>query len=825
MSDVASAQEPVRLRYLAIAAALTSIGLGTFVGLGRGFPPSAWVLALVLTPAMAIAEFPTIQLRVLGRTIKHTPSSSVLLVGLLIAPPVVVGVACAVGVVTSSLLQRARPLIAWINGGQILLGIAVYLCGGRALGLDFSGGGRALLVVLALAPASLWIGDATGILAVATARRDRDFRIISPSSAISLGLDVSQAMLVGIGAALLRVDVLFVVPITIITLASVVAYRSYFRIQSANDSFRRLHSSTRSITRSADTTVERSHLLFQALDLIDAEAIELYLLQTSIEEAFLARIDRDRQYDEVVGAGAVRMASGWAGSAADEGAALVDGAIVVAFDGEEAPIGEMRLQPQFGHPFTDTDRRLVEMFANHASVALQNAQLVDRLRHDLTHDRLTSLPNRVMFDLQTRACLARRRDDELVAVMLLDLDEFKEINDTLGHDVGDQLLIELGARIAESVDHVPGAVAARLGGDEFALVVPGCRSDAEIADVASRVREAVSRPLELAGVPIDVRGSVGVSVAPRDSDSSAPLIQRADVSMYIAKRQHRGVVFYDRSDDPYSPKRLSLGADLRGAVSRGEIEAHFQPEIDAATLQVVGCEALARWTHPEHGNVFPDQFIPIAEQSGLIRDLTYHMLEQSLANIRRWRNLGHDLNVAVNLSVRCLNHPDIVEQITTRVERSGVDPDHITLEVTEGTIMDNPDHAVAVLGRLRDFGVRLSIDDFGMGISSLSQIKRLPVQQVKVDREFVKHLVHDQKDEAIVSSVVHLGHALGLEVVAEGVEDRDTLVRLQGLGVDSIQGWLIAKAMPESEFEVFLRTFDPAAMGLRPIADLADQTT
>ena len=306
---------------------------------------------------------------------------------------------------------------------------------------------------------------------------------------------------------------------------------------------------------------------------------------------------------------------------------------------------------------------------------------------------------------------------------------------------------------------------------------------------------------------VDITASVGISVTDPDGPAvdGSTMLRQADVAMYIAKRQHLGTVFYDRTDDPYSPKRLSLAADLRHAVERGEIEAYFQPEIDLVTGDVISVEALARWTHREHGNIVPDQFIPIAEQSGLIRDLTYLMLEQSLERIRQWRSHGFDLHVAVNLSVRCLSDERLVDRVTRQLDLAGLGPDCLTLEVTEGTIMADPEHALAVLGRLHDRGIRLSIDDFGMGYSSLAQLKRMPVGQLKVDRSFVTYVSEDHDDAAIVKSVTELGHNLGLEVIAEGVEDQQTLDKLIELGCDSVQGFYLARPMSADQTLRWLR--------------------
>jgi diguanylate cyclase (GGDEF)-like protein len=485
--------------------------------------------------------------------------------------------------------------------------------------------------------------------------------------------------------------------------------------------------------------------------------------------------------------------------------------ITAPLKGPNGVAGTIRVSMNWGEAFTDPDRQLLEMFANHASVALHNSKLIDQLRaevaqreHQAMHDRLTALPNRVMFDLQTRQALDRREPDELVAVMLVDLDRFKEVNDTLGHGHGDELLEILADRISLLAvgDHV---TVARLGGDEFALLLRGATSEADVDHMARQVKSILETPVEIAGVLIDVGASLGLAVAPRDGDDASTLLQRADVAMYVAKAGHRGVVHYEPGDDPYSSRRLSLAADLRKAVANGEIVPHFQPITDLATGRPIAVEALARWTHPEHGVVPPDVFIPIAEQSGLIRELTFSILDQSLDRTRAWQREGFDLVVGVNLSVRCLEDDDLVGRIGRHLDRAGLEHNVLKLEVTEGTIMADPARAIAVLEDLHALGVSLAIDDFGMGFSSLNQLKRMPVAQLKIDRTFVSSLPEDRDDAVIVRSVIELGHNLGMEVVAEGVEDQNALDYLRSLGCDAVQGFHLSPPLPGEELMKWLR--------------------
>ncbi len=465
----------------------------------------------------------------------------------------------------------------------------------------------------------------------------------------------------------------------------------------------------------------------------------------------------------------------------------------------------------WGDTFSESDRQLLEMFANHASVALHNSKLIEELRaevaqreHQAMHDRLTALPNRVMFDLQARHALDRREEGELVSVMLVDLDRFKEVNDTLGHGHGDELLERLGDRLG-MLSEVDRVTVARLGGDEFGILLRNVRTEAQIDQMAAQVKSIIETPVEIAGVLIDVGASLGLAVAPRDGDDATTLLQRADVAMYVAKAGHRGVVRYEPGADPYSSRRLSLAADLRQAVENGEIETHFQPITSLDVESPIAVEALARWNHPEHGLVPPDVFIPIAEQSGLIRDLTFLVLDDSLAQARNWRSQGFELAVGVNLSVRCLTDDDLVARIGRHLDRAGADPASLKLEVTEGTIMADPVRAIAVLEDLHSLGVSLAIDDFGMGFSSLNQLKRMPVSQLKIDRSFVSGLPDDREDAVIVHSVIELGHNLGMEVVAEGVEDRASLEYLRSLGCDAVQGFYLSPPLPAQELLRWLR--------------------
>jgi diguanylate cyclase (GGDEF)-like protein len=378
--------------------------------------------------------------------------------------------------------------------------------------------------------------------------------------------------------------------------------------------------------------------------------------------------------------------------------------------------------------------------------------------------------------------------------MILDLDQFKQVNDTLGHQQGDHLLEEVAVRLEQVVGKA-GTVA-RLGGDEFAVLVPDTANENRVLHLARRALRALEQPIALHGLEVEVGASVGVAIAPAHATDAASLLKRADMAMYDAKSSTRRLRLYDPELDTDNPRRLLLVSELRTAVQNGGLQVHVQPQARLASGRVTGVEALVRWEHPSLGWIGPDEFIPVAERSGLIGPLTTQVLDASLAGCARWLAAGHDLGVAVNLSTRSLQDADLVEEVARLLREHGVPPHRLTLEVTEGSVMVDPTRAVALLHQLRDLGVRLSVDDFGTGYSSLSYLQRLPVQEVKIDRSFVAALDSGAENVAIVRAIIDLGRHLGLEVVAEGVEDQTTWDLLASLNCDLVQGWHLAKAMP-----------------------------
>ena len=414
---------------------------------------------------------------------------------------------------------------------------------------------------------------------------------------------------------------------------------------------------------------------------------------------------------------------------------------------------------------------------------------LEREKQSLT-DTLTGLPNRKLLAQRTGEALEDAQEQG-VALLLFDLDRFKEVNDTLGHHVGDQLLEVVGRRLTAAVR--PGDTVARLGGDEFAVLLPA--TDVATAErTARRLLDEIDAPIHLEGLPVDVRASVGVAVAPEHGTALDELLQHADVAMYLAKDTGNGVERYDAERDRNTTQRLVMVGQLRKALTEDELEVHYQPKASLRTGQVTGVEALVRWRHPERGLVPPDEFIPLAESSGLIEALTRHVLDEAVAQLAAWRAQGLHLKAAVNVSVRDLSGTALVDSVIHALTRSGMPADCLLLEVTEGSLFAESHRAGVTLRRLEELGVPLSLDDFGTGWSSLDHLRRLPVQELKIDRSFVSRMAGDLRDTAIVRSVVDLGIGLGMRIVAEGVEDQQTWDQLRQLGCDEAQGWLLSRA-------------------------------
>jgi diguanylate cyclase (GGDEF)-like protein len=447
----------------------------------------------------------------------------------------------------------------------------------------------------------------------------------------------------------------------------------------------------------------------------------------------------------------------------------------------------------------DVNRTLEERVATRTS----ELEAVNReLEHMALHDSLSGLPNRALFtDRLEQAIIAAGRSGGRFACMILDLDRFKEINDTLGHNIGDEVLREIASRLARGLRE--SDTVARLGGDEFAILLPSANVR-EATRIASKLLHLLEEPVVIGQHSFAVGASIGVALFPDHGERAAQLMQRADVAMYVAKRNGNGYALYDVEEDHHNASRLAFLSELRGALDRGELALHFQPKVHLASAAVQAVEALVRWQHPQRGLILPEEYIPLSEQTGLIRPITTWVLGEAMRQCREWHAAGRDLAVSVNLSMRNLHDPQFPGTVGALLMNWQVDPQAIVLEITESAVMADSERVLAVLQRLRGMGVRLSIDDFGTGHSSLSHLKRLPVSEIKIDKSFVTDMHVNDDDAIIVRSTIDLAHNLGLTVTAEGVEREDAFTVLNVLGCDLAQGQYISPALPVRELEEWL---------------------
>jgi diguanylate cyclase (GGDEF)-like protein len=458
---------------------------------------------------------------------------------------------------------------------------------------------------------------------------------------------------------------------------------------------------------------------------------------------------------------------------------------------------------------------MVPLLAAPVLAVHRSADLALQRQKQAYHDTLTGLANRELFRARAEAALTEvGRTGRNASVMMIDLDHFKEINDTLGHQVGDDLIREVAIRLDEA--RPVGSTVARLGGDEFAVLLADV-PDATVAEgVAAYLLQVMSAPFAVGGVRVVVQGSIGIAIAPTHGDDVHTLMKHADIALYEAKRERARYSSYSPEKDTHTPQRLALVADLLQGIDEGQLFCEFQPQVDIRSGQVVGAEALVRWRHPTRGLIGPDDFIEPAESAGLIAPITWFVIDEALRVQRRWRERGVDLAVSVNLSVRHLTDMALPDRICAALAEWDAPPSSLTVEVTESGVMNDPRRAAMVLQQLRRLGVGVAIDDYGTGNTSLTYLKQLDITELKIDKSFITHLRASDEDAIIVRSTVELGRDLGLRIVAEGVEDEETLEWLRGTGCDLVQGFYLGRPMAADDLEVVARLTSPPGRPATP---------
>jgi diguanylate cyclase (GGDEF)-like protein len=628
------------------------------------------------------------------------------------------------------------------------------------------------------------------------------------------------AVLVGVAILLLiRTTPWATVLIAPLSLALAMLYRHFAAVTREGQSLGQVYDFARTVEQVPDDEEGTRQIVQAVRELLNAERVALWLppyldeaprLVVAAEEG-VDWYDGPGDPDDVFRRRAVASTDGpvrvslsradgeEARALARRGVSELLGAAVTTAAGEPGYLEVCDRSSDVGS-FAENDRAALDSMLTHVNAAIRHQQLLTQIRYDADHDRLTGLPNRQRLAAEIDQLLSVDPVGARAGLILAALGNYTEVTDTLGHAASDELLLVTAGLLREHAP--PRALLARMEGEQFAVLLPGL-SLAATERAARRLREAASTRARVAGLDLEVTLRIGVAAAPVHGTDSGTLMQRADVAL-LAAADSGGVASYHPVLDQQSLRRLQLGTEIESAMANGQISVVFQPIIDAQTSDIVSVETLVRWAHPRYGAVPPDDFVHLAEQIGRIGALTDHVLDLALARCRRWLDQDIALSVAVNLSVHCLTEPDLVARVRRALQRHRVPGELLTLELTEGSVVDDSVRDSSVLADLHGLGLRLSMDDFGTGYSSLSQLRQLPIDEVKIDKSFVLGMSTSQGESFIARSIIELAHNLGLRVVAEGVEDELTRNLLAEMGCDKLQGFLVSRPLPDDRLESWL---------------------
>jgi len=705
---------------------------------------------------------------------------------LLLSPAPLLAARLGGGALALIVVRRQPPQKLALNLAQLAFGMtlgmtvwALVADGNPASQLTWAATLIAVLIVASVSTAAvtaaIWLSGASDAL--------REF---GQTLLVDVLTAVTQTAFALVGYNIIRRNWGAVWAVAVVAGYLVLAQRSHVLLEKRHGNLQRLNDVAGRLSRDLHPDTIVNEIVVGAVHTLRGAAAELELVSDDDNPRHIRYDGTDADGTDADGAGDPRAGSD----------------ITAELSAHGRVLGHLRVTgSSFVPTFGDDEKQLLNALAQHASTALTNGRLADELRrqvaeneHQATHDSLTQLPNRLMFERITGAML---RNGRSLAVLLLDLDRFKDVNDTLGHAAGDQLLTDVGTRLRAAI---PQALCiARLGGDEFVVVLTDA-DDVSAVRAAEAAREALLHPLQLNSVDVSVDASIGIAFAPRHGTTCDDLVRHADVAMYASKSSRGMVTVYDDSIDHNDPSRLGLVAELRDAISAGDLQVYYQPKVSLADPSPrLSVEALARWPHPTRGFVPPDEFIAIAEQTGLIAPLTEFVIATALRQCRGWLDDGLDVNVSVNISARMLRDAAFPQHLAAALDVARVPASRVTLEITETAIMEDVEHTVDILWQLRRAGVRLSIDDLGVGQSSLAYLKRLPVHEVKIDKSFVLNMIDDPADDAIVCAVVGLAHRLGMTIVAEGVETELIRDRLREIRCDIAQGYWYSRPIPAAE--------------------------
>ncbi|MEH0937114.1 bifunctional diguanylate cyclase/phosphodiesterase [Micromonospora sp. CPCC 205543] len=798
--------------------AAVAVLISLILALSTPIRPGDALVAVVLLAVMVVAGVPTLSFVVRRQAVVVTLTEIPLVLAFYRLSPLAVVLVATIAAIMTQAYRRYPPPKFWFNVARDAAGVSVAgLVVAAAPTLDEVG--PATWVVLSVAVTTNTLISLLAVVGVITLLQGWQGSRETASTALQVlattALNVAVGLLILIALATTLWSVLL---LAALAAAGVLLYRSYSQFLRQHRTLADIYELTRAMSEVGQQGTLADVLLGRIRSLMQAEYATLWVpAQGRHPEVLLtARLDDRGLLDVAQTPAALRERARDSGGTLAVGRALggdpelrrelssrqVKDVIVVPLRSGQAVIGTLEVVNRLsdvGH-FAPSDIPIFETVAAHAAVALENSRLVDRLRHDAYHDALTKLPNRRRITGALDEAAKIRAPGEVVALLLFDVDGLRQVNESLGHAAGDKVLVEVADRLRRSAPS--SALVGRAGGDEFLVTLRLESADAAL-ELATELREQIRDEMVFDALTLDVDTAVGVAVYPDHGSDAAALLQRVDLAATAAKSVPGAVQLFNPALESRSLRRLGLAGDLRRALEGGGLEVYFQPKVTLRDRRLVGVECLARWEHPTHGTVAPEDFVAVAEHTGQLDRLTELVLREGLRRSRDWGDGAQSLAVAVNISVRSLTDQHFPARVQELLDEYGVPPQRLTLEIKESGVMDGTDRPIPTLHRLRDLGVRLSVDDFGTGDSSLAHLRRLPVHEVKVDRSFVQGMATDPGDLAIVNAVVTLSQQFGLAVVAEGVESELTLELLQDIGCEIGQGFLFSRPLPYERLEAW----------------------
>jgi diguanylate cyclase (GGDEF)-like protein len=801
--------------FLAVVLAVAAVALLlTVPDLGEATRPSSWFVLPALLAGFALAEYSVFRFSFRRETLVFSLSEIPLAFALVYLAPIPALIIRTAGATATIIaVRRPAPYKIVLNIGMFAVETALAFVVFRGI-IELGGKTDTVLVLAAIAVAIVMGFLSSTVVGIAISRFEGGlWQWLVGEFGVAWWLFIVNATLAGmvLGLALISPWLLLVALIPVTLLWYII--KAYGAVDQRLRDLDAVHGFTGRVGQSLDPDEIVRAAVARTADVLRTDGAAVVVFgdaDTSLAQVHgeidvrLPTDPADHALRDLVETDGALIVTGAQLQALLPGGSATKEIILAPIRDESGPIGLLIVagRSRAAQRFSSGDVVRMQNLAEQLAASLRRGLLHQRIEREAREDALTGLPNRVSFERSVLDIASKRSSDKHLFVIMLDLDRFKEVNDTLGHHAGDELLRVVSQRLAAVLQ--PDDVLARLASDEFAIV--GERSDRdEMLELAWSCVSDIGRPVTLDGLEIVVTASAGLAIVDEDVEEGAPL-RFADIAMFNAKTQRLGVEIYRDEIDRRTPARLSMLGDLSAAIANDELRVHLQPKLDLSSGTVVGAEALVRWTHPIRGAVSPAQFVRIAEDTGLIKQLTDFMLQRSIQHLRTVHDRGYRLGLSVNLSTHDLLDTKLADRVSQHLSSSRVDPSMLTLEITESSLLIDAPRARATINELHEVGVRLSIDDFGTGYSSLSYLRRLPVSELKIDQSFVANLLLDEQDEVIVRSTIELGHNLGLVVVAEGVENNEVLQQLQIFGCDIAQGYCISRPLPPEHFLSWLAT-------------------